>query len=76
MMLSFRFEKLIADRVVRWAATVACVRCGETVIVTRGELNAVVRVDREFLGIVCPRCLSPQSRTELANLRGEETGRP
>jgi hypothetical protein len=72
VIIHFRYERLIADRAMRWTATIPCTRCGKTVTVTRGEMNAVLRVDREFLGIVCPSCLAPHSRAELAARRGEQ----
>jgi hypothetical protein len=72
MKLSFRFQKVVADRVLRWTTTIACIRCGRPVTVTRGETHAVLRGDRELIGVVCPECLSPQSRARLATLRAPE----
>jgi hypothetical protein len=72
MKLSFRFQKVVADRVVRWRATLTCIRCGRPVTVTRGETHPILRGDREFIGVICAECLSPQSRARLATLRAPE----
>ena len=53
MTLGFRFERVVADRVMKWTATIACVRCGRRFTVVRGEVNAVLRVDPDFAAKLC-----------------------
>jgi hypothetical protein len=46
-----------------------CVMCGDAMTVRYGEPLATFKVGAEFVGVSCDRCLSPDSRRTLAQLR-------
>jgi hypothetical protein len=68
-------QKLTTSKLEFFAET-TCVQCGAPTRVKYGDVNPVFRIGREFLGVLCVSCLTPESRRDLARLRGEAHNRP
>ncbi len=70
---SLRFESVRTDKLA-FTATTTCVSCGRSLVVRLGTPSVVFRIGKEFVGLVCDACLSPDSRNRLAELRSRAEG--
>jgi len=61
-----QIEPAVTSARIPWIATVTCVVCGRPTEIRYGDPAATFRVGRELVGVVCPQCLTPEARAELA----------
>jgi hypothetical protein len=69
----FQLEPVKSPRL-PFFAEVACVSCGEPVVVPFGAIAATFRIGSEVVGICCDTCLDDKSRAHLERLRQTAAG--
>jgi hypothetical protein len=65
---SFRIERAVSQSL-QFTAHLACICCGQPMVVRFGDAAALFRVGGEVIGACCPDCLDAESRQTLAELR-------